>query len=196
MLIAIEGLDQSGKATQTERLAQYLASLGKLTVTWSFPAYWTPTGRLIERILNSNAPHDPTTMQLLFTANRCELRETINERLANGEVVICDRYTASGVAYGEAQGINPDWLETIQEPMPKPDLTILIDIEPGYAETRKPENRDRYERDLPMLVRTRESYERQANENGWIIVDGTQSPDEVEAAIQAEIKRRSPEPAG
>ena len=80
--------------------------------------------------------------------------------------------------------------------MPKPDLTILIDIEPGYAETRKPENRDRYERDLPMLVRTRESYERQANENGWIIVDGTQSPNEVEAAIQAEIKRRSPEPAG
>ena len=78
--------------------------------------------------------------------------------------------------------------------MPKPDLTILIDIEPGRAETRKPENRDRYERDLPMLVKTRESYKRQANENAWIIVDGTRPADDVEAAIETEIERRFPKP--
>ena len=82
--------------------------------------------------------------------------------LADGTVVICDRYLASSIAYGEAQGLDGAWLREIQRYLPPPDLTILLDIAPETAAGRKTANRDKYERDLALLSRVRESYRRQA----------------------------------
>ena len=82
--------------------------------------------------------------------------------LAAGTVIICDRYLASSIAYGEAQGVDGAWLREIQRYLPPPDLTILLDIAPETAAGRKTANRDKYERDLALLSRVRESYRRQA----------------------------------
>ena len=61
---------------------------------------------------------------------------------------------------------------------------MLLDIAPETAVSRKGDGRDRFERDLPLLSRVRESYRRQAVRHGWIVIDGEQSPDEVTTAAE------------
>jgi thymidylate kinase len=103
---------------------------------------------------------------------------------------VCDRYRASSVAYGEAQGLDPDWLEDIQRSLPAAAITVLLDIAPETAVQRKQTGRDRYERDLGLLSRVRESYRRQAKRHKWIVIDGEQSKDAVEAAIHQKVLSR------
>jgi len=71
----------------------------------------------------------------------------------------------------------------IQRFLPRADLTILLDIAPDTAVRRKAAGRDRYERDLALLSRVRESYHRQAAAGGWLVVNGEQSPAEVTAVV-------------
>src|SRR5207253_2570858 len=127
------------------------------------------------------------TLQLLYVANRSEYRPKLDLWLANGDIVICDRYRASSIAYGEAQGLDPVWLDDIQRHLPPATLTFLLDIAPETAVQRKKTGRDRFERDLPMLSRVRESYRRQASQRGWILIDAEQSKDHVSAAIVANL---------
>ena len=63
------------------------------------------------------------------------------------------------------------WLAEIQKHLPQPDLTILLDIPPEVSARRKTSDRDKYERDLSMLARVRESYLRQARNAGWVRLD-------------------------
>jgi len=98
-------------------------------------------------------------------------------------IVICDRYLASSVAYGEAQGLEPEWLAEMQRFLPAAALTILLDIAPETAAQRKAVDRDRYERDLALLGRVRESYRRQAAANQWVVIDGEQSKDAIAAEV-------------
>ena len=93
--------------------------------------------------------------------------------------MICDRYLASSVAYGEAQGLDAEWLPRIQEHLPQPSLTLLLDIPPEASLARKQLARDRYERDLALLARVRESYLRQAARPGWQRIDGARDKDAV-----------------
>ena len=70
-------------------------------------------------------------MQLLYVANRYERKPQIEFELGRGTVLICDRYLASSIAYGEAQGLDPAWLIDVQKYLPQPDVTFLLDIDPG-----------------------------------------------------------------
>jgi thymidylate kinase len=87
------------------------------------------------------------------------------------------------VAYGEAQGLDARWLVDMQRFLPEAALTIVLDIAPETAVQRKAVDRDRYERDLAMQTRVRESYRRQAAENGWVVLDGERS----KAALAADV---------
>jgi thymidylate kinase len=98
-------------------------------------------------------------------------------------VVVADRYLASSVAYGEAQGLDPEWLFDAQRYLPPPALTVMIDIAPSTAVARKRANRDRFEQDLQMLERVRVSYRRQAAGPGWVAIDGERAIGEVAADV-------------
>ena len=109
------------------------------------------------------------TLQLLYVANRYEKRATMRDAARRrGGVIVCDRYVASSIAYGEAQGLDAGWLTDVQRFLPRPDLTIVLDIAPETAVQRKAADRDRYERDLALLSRVRESYLRQGRQPGWL----------------------------
>lgn len=193
MLIAIEGLDQSGKATQTRQLRLRLEHDGRKVHLLSFPDYETPIGREIKQALHGERDFPPAVMQLLYVANRFEYKPRLDAWLGAGEIVICDRFRASSVAYGEAQGLDAAWLDEIQRPLPVPDVTVLLDIAPDTGVARKTANRDRYERDLSLLSRVRESYKRQAAAHGWVVIDGAQSKEAVSAAVaQAVLPRLGP----
>jgi dTMP kinase len=129
-------------------------------------------------------------MQLLYVANRYERKADLERWLAGGLTVVSDRYVASSIAYGEAQGLDPAWLADMQRYLPVPELTILLDIDPELAATRKASGRDRYERDLALLGRVRESYTRQAEQPDWACVNGDQGKDAVTAAIMAIVSAR------
>ena len=130
MLIAIEGFDQSGKETQAQRLRERLREAGHKVRLLSFPDYGTSIGEEIARALQGEREYGSDVMQLLFVANRHERREAILEWIAGGLILVCDRYRASSIAYGEALGLDATWLEDIQRCLPRADLTIFIDIAP------------------------------------------------------------------
>jgi dTMP kinase len=187
MVIAFEGLDQSGKETQARHLRARIEQEGRKVHPLSFPDYETPIGKELAKALAGERDFSPEVMQLLYVANRCEFRAKIDLWLKAGGIVVCDRYRASSVAYGEAQGLDPVWLDEIQRPLPKAVVTVLLDIAPETAVKRKASGRDRYERDLVLLGRVRESYRRQADQSGWVVVDGERTKDEVQAAVEAAV---------
>lgn len=183
MLIAFEGLDQSGKETQARYLCEMLAAEGRVVRAISFPDYETAIGIEIGRALKGERDFGPEVMQLLYVANRFEYKARVDQWLAAGDVVVCDRYKASSVAYGEAMGLEPEWLHLIQAPLPAATLTILLDITPDTAAARKHAGRDKFERDLALLGRVRASYLRQASAPGWTTVDASQPREDVRTAV-------------
>lgn len=185
VLIAFEGLDQSGKQTQAERLQAHVRASGRDAHLIAFPAYETAIGKEIHAGLHGGREYGPDVMQLLYVANRYEKKPQIAAWLRAGAIVICDRYVASSIAYGEAHGLDAAWLTEMQRHLPAADLTILLDIEPEAAARRKAANRDKYESDLALLSRVRGSYLRQAAAGGWLRLDAARAKDTVAADVIA-----------
>jgi dTMP kinase len=187
-LIAFEGLDQSGKQTQAEMLRDRLKEAGHKARLVSFPDYATSIGEEIARALQGEREYGPDVMQLLYVANRYERKADLQRWLDGGLILVCDRYTASSVAYGEAQGLDAPWLFEIQKFLPAASATILLDIAPETAAQRKAVDRDRYERDLALLARVRESYHRQAAAGGWLVLDGERAKDQIAEDVFAAVQ--------
>ncbi len=178
-LIAFEGLDQSGKQTQAELLRDRLKQEGRKARLMSFPDYGTSIGEEIARALAGEREYGADVMQLLYVANRYERKPDLERWLDGGLILVCDRYVASSVAYGEAMGLDPVWLTDVQKLLPPAALTIMLDIAPETAVRRKAVDRDRYERDVALQARVRESYRRQAVEYRWVVLDGERPKDDI-----------------
>src|SRR3954469_14597636 len=189
-LIAFEGLDQSGKQTQAERLRDRLKEDGRKARLVSFPDYGTSIGEEIARALSNERDYGPDVMQLLYVANRYEKKGDLQRWLDGGLILVSDRYTASSIAYGEALGLDAAWLTDVQKFLPPASLTILLDIAPDTAVQRKSVDRDRYERDLAMQGRVRESYRRQAEAGRWVVLDGERSKDAIAADVLSAVASR------
>jgi dTMP kinase len=189
-LIAFEGLDQSGKQTQAERLAAAFRDAGHRVEQLSFPDYHTAIGAEIGNALQGRREYAADTMQLLYIANRYEYRPQIEEWLSAGAMVICDRYLASSIAYGEAQGLESAWLIDTQRHLPQPSVTILLDIPPEASLKRKQADRDKFERDLALLARVRSSYQQQADTAQWVRIDGHQDKEAVSAEVLMAVRSR------
>jgi dTMP kinase len=189
-LVVFEGLDQSGKQTQAELLRDRLKQDGQKARLVSFPDYGTSIGEEIARALQGEREYGPDVMQLLYIANRYERKADLERWLQGGLILVCDRYIASSIAYGEAQGLDPGWLATIQQYLPAPTVTILLDIAPDTSVGRKAVDRDRYERDLKMQAQVRDSYRRQAASEGWFVLDGERSKDLIAADVFSVVAER------
>ncbi len=189
LLIVFEGLDQSGKQTQAELLRDHLKAAGRRVRLLSFPDYGTSIGEEIARALQGERDYGPDVMQLLYVANRYERKDEMLQWLDGGLVLICDRYRASSVAYGEAFGLDPEWLADMQKYLPTPDITFLLDIPPETSARRKTSDRDKYERDLTMLARVRGSYLRQADA-GWVRLNAERDRQMVAADVAATVDAR------
>jgi dTMP kinase len=189
-LIAFEGLDQSGKQTQAERLRDRLKEEGRKARLVSFPDYATSIGEELARALQGERDYGPDVMQLLYVANRYERKPDLLRWLEGGLVLVCDRYVASSVAYGEAQGLDAAWLVEIQRFLPPASLTLVLDIAPETAVARKAVARDRYERDLLLQARVRQSYLEQAAAGDWVVLDGERPVDDIAADVLNAVASR------
>jgi dTMP kinase len=188
-LIAIEGIDQAGKQTVCDWLASELRASGIATEQTGFPDYATPLGREITAFLGGQREYPAEARQLLYAANRWERAAELRDWLAAGHAIVVDRYVASGVAYGAAQGLAMDWMLAVERGLPPADLTILLDITPDVSLARKTRARDAYENRLDLLARAREAYLTLAREPGWLVVDAATDRETVRARVWAALQR-------
>src|SRR3954466_11588652 len=160
-------------------LRDHLRQDGHKSRLVSFPDYATSIGEELARALAGEREYGADVMQLLYIANRYERKDDLQRWLDGGLILVSDRYTASSIAYGEAFDLDASWLIDMQKFLPAAALTIFLDINPETAVQRKSAGRDRYERDLAMQKRVRESYTRQAASDNWAVLDGERPKDAV-----------------
>lgn len=190
MLIAVEGIDQSGKKTQTELLVKKLKEKGINATKMSFPDYETPVGQLIKRILSNEIQVPIEVKHMLYSANKWELKPKIEELIEQKYTIVFDRYYQSNWAYGLANNLSIDWLENLDRDLPHTNLTIVLDLPPKISLKRKEQNRDIHEQDLEYLLRVRKGFIKLASENKWVIVDGNQPVDTVHDLIWKIVSER------
>lgn len=194
MLIAIEGIDGSGKGTQAKRLLDRLLAANVSATLVSFPRYsQTHFGRTIGRFLNGEFGAldvvDPHLAATLYAADRFESKSFLLEQLQQFEVVVCDRYVASNTAHqgakrtGAERSALQDWIAQTEYgvfALPRADLTILLDLSAESAQTliAKKAQRDYtskkadiQEADVGYLRATRDVYlDVAAAEANWVRV--------------------------
>jgi len=188
--VVFEGIDKSGKETQASNLAQRLSTCGVSVRSATFPDYETPIGGEIRAFLQEKQYMDPYVRHLLYTANRYELKEGIEESLRAGRFVVCDRYSLSGVVYGMAHGLGRRWLMDLERHLPQPHLTFLLDIPVEESLRRSQGAGDRYERDTELLKRCVELYREECEQSSDIIlINGMREAGTVHDEIWEFVKR-------
>lgn len=134
--IVLEGADGSGKSTHMQLLADYLRENGLDAVTTEEPTKGF-IGQAIRMILSGKINVSPTTLTLLFTADRAEhVENVIKPALEEGKTVICDRYYYSTVAYQSVQGVSQQWISQLNSQFPEPDLVLVLRIDSEAALSR------------------------------------------------------------
>jgi dTMP kinase len=175
-LIAIDGIDQSGKRTQTQMLAKKIRASGYRVSTWNFPDYTTPLGRELRTYLTRGKRFDFHAVHLLYAANKWEKAVSMGRQIDLGRIMIINRYTPSNLAYGVAHGLSLSWLKSLENELPKPDLVLILDVSPRTSFRRKRQLRDVHEEDLSYLSKVRSTYLRLARKYRWTVIDGERDP--------------------
>lgn len=189
-ILAIEGGDAAGKNTLCNSLVQHMKADWLRVEMMSFPVYATETGQLIKRILTGEVlKEDPgrnLALQSLMVCNRHEHYDKLVAYLRDPQkLLILDRYWLSALIYGTADGLDPFWLLSVHQALPKPHLTLLIEASVEEGMRRRPERRDMYEKNLPFLERVRQDYLTYFNERAkqgdrsFRILDGHKAPEFV-----------------
>jgi len=189
-LVTFEGIDQAGKQTQVQRLQQHVQSLGLSCARRQYPDYDTPIGQLIEKSLRDGMAIDARARVMLFAANRWERDAELRRLVRDHALVLVDRYGASKLVYGMAQGYDAAWLENLETGLILPDLTLFLDIPPEESRRRKSADRDGFERDVTLLSKARERYLQLARARNWVVIEGARPEVEVTRAILVAMETR------
>jgi dTMP kinase len=189
-IIALEGIDQSGKRTQTRLLANELKKRGSKVGTISFPIYKSPSGRQIQRFLEEKQKYPATALHMLYSLNRWENQEQTIKLTQNSDFVIADRYYPSNLAYGVSRGLSLDWLQGLDRGLPTASLVIVLDVPVPASFARKSRGRDVHEKNRQLLVKVRRTYRTLAKKLGWKIVDATRSVEEVHEAVWSIVRKK------
>ena len=210
LFVTLEGGEGAGKSVQVSALARCLESSGR-TVRRTREPGGTALGERLRDIALGLASDgeslglDPLSETLLFIAARAELVEAvIAPALSRGEIVVCDRFADSTLAYqGFGRGIALDTIERLNEIATgglRPDLTILLDLPAadGLARAGKDGGSDRFEREtLDFHERVRAGYRTLAEREPerWLVIDASQPSEAVTEQIWRRLEPMLPPPA-
>ncbi len=189
-LIAIEGIDQSGKHTQTRLLAKTLREKHFKVKTISFPIYDSRSGRQLREFLEGRTSYPPQMIHMLYSLNRWENLEKIRLIMKHSDYLIMDRYSPSNIAYGVAKGLDRQWLTILEKGLPIADLVIVLDVPVSSSFTRKLDKRDVHEKDRHYLAKVKQSYKTLARQFGWKLVDANASADETHERVWKEVRAK------
>jgi dTMP kinase len=202
MFITLEGPEGSGKTSQVPPLAEFLRQQGLSILTTREPG-GTSIGEQVRSILMrmDNQALQPRTEILLFCAARVQLvEEVIRPDLANGSVVICDRYADSTLAYqGYGHGLDVTFLRRLLDFATGglwPDLTLLLDIESEQGLNRKRKCEGEWNRldaySVAFHKRVRQGYLELARQEPqrWQVIDASQPWEMVQSALRSAIMEK------
>ena len=198
--IALEGGEGAGKSTQERRIADYLVARGRTVVRTREPG-GTPAAEAIRNVVLSTefAGLDDRAEALLFAAARGEhVARVIRPALERGDVVLCDRYLDSSVAYqGYGRGLGADTIRDLSLWATRdllPDLVVVLDIDPrrGLSRVKDP---DRLESEpIAYHDAVREGFLDLASKDPqrYLVVDANMSLSAITGAITAVLDERLP----
>ncbi len=186
MYICLEGIDGSGKSTQIEMLMKWIEETG-LEVFRVFEPTDSPTGRLIREMLqNPNATNRNVqkTLALLFAADRTVLMDKIVQAEEANKIVISDRCFYSSMVYQNGK----EWIAEINKFAKKPDIVLLLDIDPETAISRC-EGKDSFE-EMNFLREIRERYLELADKEGFTVVNANNGLNKVHDDIKRVVAHK------
>ncbi|MCC7338793.1 MAG: dTMP kinase [Pirellulaceae bacterium] len=197
LFLSLDGVDGAGKSTQVARLIAWFEQQGRTVISPRDPGS-TALGEALREILlhRQEIPLSMTAEMLLYMASRAQLvREVIHPALAAGQVVIADRYLLANVVYQGCAGgetVEHIWqVGSIATGGLMPQLTFILDVPVEVALARLSRGLDRLESRGPEYMRlVRDGFLQQAQRLGdaAVIIDASQSPDEIHAAIISHLQ--------
>jgi len=198
-LIVLEGLDGAGKSTQARLLARRLADEGHRVLRTREPTPG-PVGRRLREHATAGEPLGPREeCELFFQDRRWHAELVLRPALAAGEVVVCDRYFPSTVAYQGARGLDPQTLLAESElEFPAPDLAVLLRLpaEAGLDRVaRRGEPRHPAFERVDLLARAAALFDA-IERPWWTAIPAEGEPGEVAERLRAVLRERGlPRPA-
>lgn len=216
--ILFEGIDSSGKKTQTNLLAEKLRKEGKKVEIIHFPTYQkTPLGIFVAKYLKgdfgSKEEIIPEIGSLFYSLDRYQFQKEIKEKLEAGITVIADRYTASNIFQAAKLEGNKrfeiwEWIKAIDSRLPQPDVTIVLDVPTKISKNlfskREKKNelieskKDIHEADIKYQEKVRKTYLDIAEREGWIVINCCRekegelefvSPEEIHNEVYEKLKQ-------
>ncbi len=189
--IVLEGPDGCGKSTQVELLSNWLKN-EKYQVKHTKEPTDNPIGKVLRKSLNDEIEMPPETQALLFAGDRSlHVSNIIKPCLESGKIVITGRYLPSSLVYQPSLGLSREWIEKINKYAINPDLTIVIDVPPEVG-TKRVDNTgdsDKFESNLELQKKVRNSYKKLAKEKNYPIIDGTKPKETVHEKIKNKVKK-------
>lgn len=198
MFITFEGIDGVGKSTQVELLIAHLEANGKTVCRTHEPGGTELGAEIRHLLLHRKGEVAPRAEALLYAADRAHHVATkIRPALERGEVVVSDRYMDSSIAYqGSGRHLGFDQIRELSMFAADgllPDLTVLLDLEASVAQARRNktgEAPDRLEREkIEFFETVRQAFLdlAAADPKRWLVLDATQSVDEMQTQIRERV---------
>ena len=191
--VVLEGGEGTGKSTQAKRLVARLRDTGRDALLTHEPGD-SDVGRAIrDLLLHEDLALDGRGELLLMLADRAQhVAEVIRPALAAGQVVVCDRFTPSSLAYqgvGRGLGVEAvDRMSAVAADGLEPDVVVVLDLTDAVADARVGETRDRMERagrDFHQQVRA--AYRQLAHDQGWTLIDASGPREQVAERVWAAV---------
>lgn len=180
MYICLEGIDGSGKSTQTAMLEKWLKDIGQKVLRVGEPTQ-SDIGMLLRKMLRSSRATEDNfqrTLALLFAADRTVLMEDIEEAESSGKIVISDRCFYSSMVYQN----DGKWIAQINKHAKRPDITILLDLETETA-LKRCEGKDHFE-NMTFLEKIRKRYLELAEKEGFYVINAGSGVNKVHHDIK------------
>jgi dTMP kinase len=192
MYIVLEGIDGAGKSTQTELLNDWLIGKGYATKKIVEPTT-SDIGKVIRNeLLNPESTNDinQQKLTLLFAADRLTLKkEILDAKDSKDVIIISDRSFYSSICYQNNSSVDKDWIYEVNLHTPRPDLTILLDLDEKDAITRC-DKEEAFE-NIQFLEKTRKNYlDLLKIEKNMVVVDASDSLDDVQEKIRKVVQEK------
>lgn len=177
-LIVFEGLDRVGKSSQVELLISYFKNLGEAVEIQRFPDRNSSSGKMLNDILINHRKMDIKSSHLLFSFNRWEKMDEIEEKLKNKINLIVDRYAFSGVAYSIANGAPKEYSLVPDQGLIRPDIVIQLDMPFDLIKNRDGFGNEIYEREDTQL-KVQENFKLFHNKKYWNLVNANNTKENI-----------------
>ncbi len=189
-IIVLEGIDKAGKGTQCKLLHNNILKAGFNCKILDFPDYSTYIGKEIRSFLDLKRSYSKEVQHMLLSANRWEKKEEIEKMLQNGTVIIMDRYYQSNLVYGLSNGLDLNWLISLDKGLPKEDIVIILEIDPETSYKRVNYDRDLFEKNLEFLSHVKQNYQKLSELYNWKIINGEETVEKIHINISRIVKEK------